>query len=171
MKSISLPSTIEYLTKLKLHYIAIPSNVLLQLNDGEEKGKFNQRVIIEVNNSINWHGGIVALGEGKGYVAISKARMKELNVQLEDVVQIRISKDTSDYGHEIPIELSEVLNQDPEAKYRFDNMTPGKQRVIIYYVLQVKNSDKRIERSLEFANNLKRSTPGKETMRQLFGKE
>lgn len=171
MKAISLQSPIAYLSKLKLHYLEIPSNVLVQLNDGEEKGKFNQRVIIEVNKKISWQGGIVALGEGKGYVTISKSRMKELGVELDDLVNLDISKDTSDYGHEVPIELSEVLKQDVEAKFRFDNMTPGKQRVIIYYVLQVKNSDKRIERSIQFAHNLKRTTPGKETMRQLFGKE
>lgn len=171
MKSFDFQSEIYHLDKLKLHYIEVSSEILLELNNGEESGKFNQRVIITINDLVSWQGGIVALGEGKGYVAISKERMKKLNVNYGDTVSVKLVKDTSEYGHEFPKEFEEVLLQDPEAKSRFEAMTPGKQRTIIYYILQVKSSEKRIERSLFFMHNLKRAPEGKETMRILFGKE
>lgn len=171
MEGVTLKSEIYYHDKLRLHYLEIPSDILVRLNDGNEKGKFNQRVLIYMNESVNWQAGIVALGEGKGYITISKERMKMLGVHLGDTLKFSLSKDNSEYGHEFPLELQEVLKQDSEAKYRWEKLSPGKQRTIIYYILQVKNSDKRIERSLLFMKNLKLSIPGKETMRQLFGKE
>lgn len=171
MKSFSFQSEIFHLDKLKLHYLEVSSKILKELNDGEESGKFNQRVIANVNGLVNWQAGIVALGEGKGYIALSKERMKKLGVNYGDTVTVELTKDTSTYGHEFPKEFEEVLLQDPEAKSRFDAMSPGKQRTIIYYILQVKSSDKRIERALFFMHNLKRCPEGNETMRILFGKE
>lgn len=171
MEPIEQTSPLLYLEKLKLHYIELSGDTLTLLNGGEEKGKFNQRVIVKINQQVKWQGGVVALGEGKGYVAVSKARMKELDIHFGDEVSIEFTKDYSEFGHEFPLELNEVLKQDPEAHERFFQLTPGKQRTLIYYILQMKTSDKRIERSLQFMHNLKRCTPGKETMRQLFGKE
>lgn len=171
MEKISYSCELLHLIKLKLHYIEVPPSILLALNNGEEKGKFKQRVLITLNKTIEWQAGIVALGEGKGYITVSKERMKKLGITLYDQVEVTLEKDLSEYGHEFPIELEEVLIQDPEARIRFDQLSPGKQRTLIYYILQVKDSDKRIERSLLFMNNLKRAPEGKETMRILFGKE
>lgn len=171
MEGIKLHSEIYYLPTLKLHYLEVSSVALTALNDNQEIGKFNQRVIIKVNDKIEWQAGIVALGEGKGYITLSKARMKALNVQAEDEVSFTLKKDHSEFGHEFPLELQEVFVQDPEAKSRFEVLSPGKQRALIYSILQVKSSDKRIERSLLFMRNLKACPPGKETMRLLFGKE
>lgn len=171
MENLSLQSEIHYHDKLKLHYLEISPGVLLFLNNGNEKGKFNQRVIIKVDNKVEWQAGIVALGEGKGYVTISKDRMKKLDKHLGDTVSIKLEKDDSEHGHEFPIELNELLKQDPDAKFRFDGLSPGKKRAIIYHILQVKSSDKRIERSIQFMKNIKRCPVGQETMSVLFGKE
>lgn len=171
MNSLIFNSSIDLLTSLKLHYVLIPSAILTSLNEGEEKGKFNQRVIIRLNDTIEWQGGIVALREGDGYVAISKARMKQLKIERYDEVSVRLTKDNSEFGHQFPEELKEVFKQDPETEQRFRDMSLGKQRTIIYYILQVKSSEKRAERSWVFMNNLKLLPKGKETMRGIFGKE
>jgi hypothetical protein len=171
MEPIEQTSTLRYLDKLKMHYIELNGDTLSYLNGGEEKGKFNQRVIVKINQQLEWQGGVVALGEGKGYIAVSKARMKELDIHFGDEVNVEFTKDFSEFGHAFPLELNEILKQDPVAHERFFNLTPGKQRTLIYYILQMKTSDKRIERSLTFMHNLKRCEYGKETMRRLFGKE
>jgi hypothetical protein len=171
MEPIEQTSPLRYLDKLKMHYIELNGDTLSYLNGGEEKGKFNQRVIVKINQKVEWQGGVVALGEGKGYIAVSKARMKELDIHFGDEVNVEFTKDFSEFGHAFPIELNEILKQDPFAHERFFNLTAGKQRTLIYYILQMKTSDKRIERSLTFMHNLKRCEYGKETMRRLFGKE
>ncbi len=168
---VSFTSIIGFLPKLKMHFVEIPAEVLVTLNGGALKGRFSQRVIIELNSVESWNAGVVALGEGKGYITVSNKRLKILDLQEEDEVNVKLTIDNSEYGHEFPLELEEVLKQDPVAKQRFAAMSPGKQRTIIYYILQVKSSDKRIERSLLFMENLKRCEPGKETMRALLGKE
>jgi hypothetical protein len=170
MSSLRFETTIDYLSNLRLHFLLIPSEILTTLNKGEEKGKFNQRVIVRVNDTIEWQGGIVALKDGDGYISFSGARMKKLGLERYDEVNVELKPDNSEFGHEFPEELEELFLQDPTAKERFEMMTKGKQRTIIYYILQAKSSDKRLERSLLYMNNLKLITPGKETMRAIFGK-
>jgi len=171
MSRILFETSIDYLSTLRLHYLLIPSEILLKLNKGEEKGKFNQRVIVLVNETIEWQGGIVALSDGDGYIAFSSARMKKISVERYDEVKVEIKLDNSEYGHEFPAELEELFKQDPQAKERFELMTKGKQRTIIYYILQAKSSDKRLERCMLYINNLKKIAPGKETMKAIFSKD
>jgi hypothetical protein len=47
----------------------------------------------------------------------------------------------------------------------------GFQRGIIYLVIQIKSSDKKIEKSIFFLENLKRTPKGDETMRHILGKD
>lgn len=164
-------TVIGHLEKLKMHYLEIPGKILLELNGNEEKGKFNQRVRVKVNDQVEWQGGIVALGEGKGYVTFSKARMKEIGVHNEDKVKLALSKNTSEYGIDFPEELMHILDQDEEARKRFEALTIGKRRTLLYYIAQAKGIDKRIERALFYMMNLKKCTPGKETFRAIFGME
>ena len=162
-------SYIDVVPKLNMHCVLITDSVLEKLAD-EGKSKYNQRLIITINNKIQWHGGVVAFGNGYGYITISKDRMKQLNVAKGDKINVELLKDDSEFGHEFPIELQELFYQDTIAKDRFFGLTPGKQRTIIYYILQCKTSDKRIERSIQYMENLKKSPVGKETMRMLMGK-
>lgn len=170
-KSVTTTVEIIKLDKLKMHALLLPDAVLIQLNEGEEKGKYNQRAIINIQDKVEWQGGVVVLGVGYGYITLSQARMKVLDVLEGDKVTITLTKDDSKYGHQFPKELEAVLNQDELAKKRFEGLTPGKQRTIIYYINQPKSEEKRIERSILYMNNLKTAPIGQETMRHLMGKE
>jgi hypothetical protein len=163
-------TSIDYLSNLRLHFLIIPSEILTTINKGEEKGKFNQRVIVRVNDTIEWQGGIVALKDGDGYISFSGSRMKKLGLERFDEVNVELKLDDSEFGHEFPEELEELFIQDPAVKERFQMMTKGKQRKIIYYILQAKSSDKRLERTVLYMNNLKLIAPGKETMSAILRK-
>lgn len=170
-KSITTSVEIIKIEKLNMHALLIPGEVLIELKDGKASGKYNQRVIVSISDKINWQGGIVVYGEGNGYITISKARMNSINVKEFDSITISLTKDTSKYGHHFPEELEAILNQDEIARARFEGLTPGKQRTIIYYINQPKSEEKRIERSLLYMRNLKNTPVGKETMRDLMRKE
>lgn len=168
--NVQFESVVEYLEKLKLHYIPIPKNVLEEL--GNNKGSiYNQRVDISVNAIIHWKGGTVALGNEKAYITFSKARMKEANVALGDKVTVQLKPDDSEFGFDVPQEWEAVLEQDPMAKERFLTLKKGLQRATIYLVLQVKSSQGRIDKSLGILENLKRSPIGQTTMRHILGKD
>lgn len=157
---------IGYLDKLKLNYLFI-SAAMVQ----ETGGSLKQRVLFSVNGSENWHGGFVGLGDGNAYITLNTARLKQLGLSVGDEVDLTLMKDESEFGMEVPAELDELLAQDDEGLKRFMALTPGKQRYIIHYINSVKSSDKRLERSIMLITNLKMTTPGKESFRQMLGKE
>lgn len=150
--------------------MVIPSEILSEINDGKNEGKFNQRVLVNVNQCLNWQGGIVALSDGDGYITISKERMKKLSLVEGDEIEVSLEKDNSEFGHVFPNELQEIFSQEPLIEQRFRAMTPGKQRTLIYYINQLKSSDKRAERAWLYMNNLMKLAVGKEDFKEIFRK-
>lgn len=164
-------SEIKKLDKLKLNIIEIPVLIINALNKDEIKPKINHRVLITVNHIEKWNAGIVALGDGMGYITISNARIKKLKLLLDDSIDVLIEKDNSEFGHEFPIELTEYFNQDEDAKNRFNLLKPSLQRYILYYINQVKSSEKKIERTILLMNNLKLSKIENPEFKFLLGKQ
>ena len=165
-------SKIELLEKLKLRHITVSKEILEKFWTEDDKGSlYNQRFIITLNDTIQWQAGSVSLGNDTAYITVSTERMKQIKVDLLDTVNVELERDFSEYGFEVPIEFEEVLNQDADGKKRFDSLTLGKRRATIYLVIQVKSSDKRIEKSIAILENLKRAPIGKETMRHILGKD
>ena len=97
--------------------------------------------------------------------------MKKLGLELGDTVTVYLEKDTSKYGMDVPEEFEELLRQDDHARQRFEALSMGLQRAVIYMVAQLKSSQKRIDKSLFLMENLKKAPVGKETMRHILGKE
>ncbi|ELR73162.1 hypothetical protein C900_05211 [Fulvivirga imtechensis AK7] len=162
---IKFKTTIEQLDYLNTKYLEVPKEVV------DELGTMKIRLLCTVNNSLTFQCGLMALGEGKAYISINAKRMKQLGVKLYDQVTVALEKDESKYGMPVPEELEELLKQDLEGKRRFDKLTPGMQRYIIYYVSGVKNPQLRLDRAIMLIENLKRSVEGKETFRFLLGKD
>lgn len=168
----SFQSKIGLLKKLRTHYIEITREELEKTWTDKDKGSiFNQRFVITVNDSVSWHGGSMSLGNDLAYIAISKARMKEARAELGDTVMVSLERDHSKYGFIVPEEFEEVLRQDTEANILFNQLPMGVQRAVIYIVLQLKSSDKRIEKSIFLLENLKRAPKPKPTMRHILGKD
>lgn len=163
MEHISFTSKLDYLPKLKLHHITVPSSIV------DEVGGIGTRLLCSVNSEGEFHAGMVALGAGKAYITISKKRMKAYGISRGDEVQVGLRLDDSKYGMEVPEELEALLEQDDEGRNRFDDITPGQQRYIIYYVAQVKSSQKRIDRAIMLINNLKSLPKGEFDFRKLLG--
>lgn len=155
---------LDYL--LGVNYIYIPASMLETLG-GLKCG----RLVCTVNHSVNFQCGLVSLGDGAAYITLNKARMKQLKLQTGDQVHIQLTKDNSEYGIDMCEELKELLHQDLEGKERFDKLSPGMQRYIIYYVAQVKSPALRLDRAILLIGNLKQLTEGKETFRAILGKD
>lgn len=154
---------LEHLVSMR--YLEIPADIVKKLG-----GKFNIRLLCTVNDAITFHGGIVALGKGKGYISFNLKRMKEIGVKDGELVDVKLVPDQSKYGMGVPEELKELFKQDKEGKRRFDALSPGKQRYVIHYVSTVKSSQKRVERAILLIENLKKLPVGKESFREMLGK-
>lgn len=152
-------------------YLTVSEEELRELLQLEDKLLYNQRFHVTVNGTVTWQGGTVSLGNKAAYITFSKARMKEIGVDVGDTVDVHLEKDTSEYGFTVPEEFEEVLRQDEQANKVFLALPKGTRRAIIYLVLQIKASDKRIEKSIFFLENLKKAPVGKLTMRHILGKD
>ncbi|MGZ6540100.1 MAG: YdeI/OmpD-associated family protein, partial [Bacteroidia bacterium] len=122
-----------------------------------------------VNDKLTFQAGVVALGNGNGYISINASRLKKLGLKFKDTVSVSLKKDESEFGMEMCEELKELLQQDEEGMRRFKMLTKGKQRYIIYYVAMVKSSQKRIDRAILLITNLKKTKEGKESFREMLG--
>lgn len=163
---ITFKTRIGKLDYLNTRYLEIPKKIITKLG-----GTLSVRLKCIVNNTVEFQCGLMALGEGKAYISINATRMKKLNVGEGDTVSVSLVKDNSEYGMDLPVEMSEIFKQDAEAKRRFDLLTPGKQRYVIFYVAGVKNPQLRIDRAMLLLGNLKKLPEGKEEFRAMLGKK
>lgn len=147
-----------------MHYLEISQAKVKKLG-----GKFLVRLVCEVNRKIKYQCALQGLGNGAGWVGLNKARMKVLGVSKGAVVLVTLSADKSKYGLPMPAELKEVLKQDPEGRRRFQGLSPGKQRNILHYVGNHKDSDRRVDRAVVVIQNLKLLEEGRETAAAIFG--
>lgn len=166
MKPVSFKTHIDKLSYLKTFYLEIPENVVKKIGGFSSK----TRLFCEVNKAVKFQCGLMALGEGKAYISINSKRMKEAGAEYGDRVSVTLSEDKSEYGVEVPEELTELFKQDPEGKRRFDLLTPGKKRYILNYIGTVKNTQLRIDRAFLLITNLKTLPLGKESFREMLGK-
>jgi hypothetical protein len=165
MKPIKFKTHIDKLSYLKTFYLEIPAKVVQKIG-----GIGKVRLICEVNNQLSFQCGLMSLSEGRAYISINSKRMKELEVEIGDTVEVKLTEDKSEYGVDVSEELKELFKQDPDGKKRFDLLKPGMQRYILNYVNTVKSPQLRVDRAFMLISNLKNLAQGKETFKEILGK-
>ncbi|WP_439880699.1 DUF1905 domain-containing protein [Pontibacter sp. MBLB2868] len=147
-----------------MHYLEVPQEIVQQLG-----GKLKLRLHCTVNGSLTFQCGLMALGQGRAYISISKKRMQALGLQCGDQARVKLEKDDSKYGTAVPEEFEELLRQDDEGARRFGLLTAGMQRYIINHVGVVKSTQLRVDRAITLIENLKQLPEGKEEFRAILG--
>jgi hypothetical protein len=140
-----------------MHYLILDDKTVLELTKND-----NKRVICKLNDKVEFQGAIMPKKEGGHFVNVGLTICKQLNIKEGSKVSATFSADKTAYQFEMPDELKEVLNTDPEADEIFHALTAGNKRGLIYLVSQVKCADKKIERALKIAERLKNgvTSPG-----------
>lgn len=133
-----------------MHYIMIDSKTVTSLTQNG-----NKRIICRLNDQIEFHCAILSRKGLGHFVYVGSSICKKLKLKPGQKITATFSVDDSPYQFHLPEELEEVLNIDPEAYTIFQSLTPGNQRGLMYLVEQVKSSDKKIERALKIASQLK----------------
>ena len=137
-------------TKLWTYHIKVPNAIAKHFLDMGDK-----RVICSLNGGKGFQCAIMAAGDGVYFILLNKKVRDEFNIKEGIKIKVNLEKDKSEFGLPFPDEFKEVLAQDKIGKGHFDKLPPGKQRNLLYIVGQVKNADKRIERSLIIVEHLK----------------
>ncbi|MFT6868587.1 MAG: hypothetical protein ACJA08_003441 [Cyclobacteriaceae bacterium] len=133
----------------------------LYISIAKESGKHfidgdNRRVICTFSDNLRIQTSLMPWPEGY-FILINQKLKNNLGIELGDEVAFMLDKDHSDYGMVVPDELLVLLDQDDLGSKYFHQMTPGKQRSLIYIVNQVKNPDSRMNKSLAIVDHLKES--------------
>ena len=131
-------------------HFPVPKKIADQLAEGDSK-----RVVCIINGKATYQCAILFYKKGKPVISVNKKIRDSLGVDFGSEVEVNLKKDVSEYGLPLPEELSEVFRQDKEGKKVFHALTRGKQRTLIYMVGNVKDSDKRVLRSLAIVDHLK----------------
>ena len=169
--TVTFSTTIEELDYLNYWFVRLTPDILAQLPGRTEKGDFNQRLIIRLDDKVEWQAGVLALGDGEGMITVQQKRVAELGKRLNDTVEVSLCKDDSEFGTDIPEEILEYWEQVPETKERFDALSMAMKRYILNYINTVKSPVKKAERTHLLMSNLLKAPKGKEHFRQLLGKE
>lgn len=115
----------------------------------------HKRLIASIG-TVSFHCALLPM-KGRGhFVYVAAAVRKQLGLTAGDYIGIKFSPDDTPYQFDMPEEFREVLDTDPSAQEVFEGLTDGNKRGLIHLVTLVKSPDKRIERALKIANQLKR---------------
>lgn len=78
---------------------------------------------------------LLPLGDGAGYyLLLSAEKRRALGLEVGDRVGVQLAPDESDYGMPVPEEWSRRLSGDGALARAFGELTPGRQRRILYVV-------------------------------------
>lgn len=140
----------KYKNNLWNYHIKVPEEVIEHL-----KNKKMKRFLCSLNGGEKFHASLMPAGEGIYFIKINKELRKSHAIKLQDDIRVKIEKDPSKYGVELPSEFEELMFHDPVGCEFFENLTPGKQRSLLYLVGKVKSSIKRSEKSFIILEHLK----------------
>lgn len=125
-----------------------------------------KRVICTINNSLSFHCAIMPSGDGTHFIMINKENRKKLDLNIGDPIVIQLEKDSSKYGIHLPEEMEELLLLDEEGSAVFHQLTPGKQRSLLFIIGKPKSSDIRLKKAVVVLDYLK-LTGGKLDFKEL----
>lgn len=130
----------------------------LYLNVSKEEGQpfiegNTRRVLCTFQNGICIHTSLMPWPEGY-FILINQKLKSQLKTEIGEEVVFTLERDQSEYGMEMPEELLVLLDQDNVGSSHFQQLTPGKQRNLIYIVNSVKNLDGRMNRALAIVDHL-----------------
>lgn len=131
------------------YHIPISDEIADQMMDEQHR-----RVLIWIKENGPYH---MALMKSKEYwyILVNQELRKKLELDENHHFQVKIERDHSEFGHDIPEEFQVLLDQDEEGNAHFRNLTPGKQRSLIYLVTTLKNPESRMKKSLAIIHHLK----------------
>lgn len=148
---LSFDSILEkYEDNLYNYHLKVPEDIVAKI----KKEKMN-RFMCSMNKGSEFHASLIPAGEGIYFIKINKELRQEHKIKLGDTVTVSIEKDNSKYGMPLPEEMEELFLHDPEGDHLFHQLTPGKQRSLLYLVVKIKSKEKRIEKSFIILEHLK----------------
>lgn len=123
--------------------------------------KKQTRLICRLDGKISFQCGLNHYGDGNFFIIISSKNMKAINKNHGDTIYFEISEDPNPLGAEIPETVQILLEQDAVLKEKFDLLTDGKKRSILFQVNKIRDIDKQVIKAIGLINNPNLGRPKK----------
>ncbi|WP_226391249.1 YdeI/OmpD-associated family protein [Penaeicola halotolerans] len=107
------------------------------------------RFICSIDDVLTLSCGLNHFGDGDFYIMISAKYLSRLGKNVGDEVMYTLAEHPNPLGVDMPEVLEAVLAQDEVLHARFESMTDGRKRSIIFAVSKLKDIDKQISRARE----------------------
>ena len=149
---VSFVSTLEnFGFKIWGYHIPVNEEITKQFSEGSFR-----RVVCTINDTITLHSALMPIDKGS-YILINKQVRQKLGIEEGDKVELTLEKDTSEYGRPVPESFLVLLDQDEVGSKYFHELTPGKQRSLIYIIAKVKNLNSQLNKGLAILDHLSES--------------
>ena len=132
------------------YHIPVPNEIVEKFIQGD-----NKRIVLKINEGGEVQCAFMPDGNGGWFINVNKELRKKLNLKVGQEVNAEIQKDESKYGLPMPEEMLELLQIDDEGNKIFHELTPGKQRSLLFIIGKPKNSDTRLRKALMTIDYLK----------------
>ena len=146
---VSFTSTLEnFGFKIWGYHIPVNEEITNQFSEGSFR-----RVVCTINGIETIHSALMPIDKGS-YILVNKQLRTKLGLQEGDSVKVTLEKDTSEYGRPMPESFLVLLDQDEIGSKYFHDLTPGKQRSLIYIISKVKNVNSQLNKGLAILDHL-----------------
>ncbi|MEO1656065.1 MAG: YdeI/OmpD-associated family protein [Bacteroidota bacterium] len=146
------------------HYLLIPEEVAQELGVNVKNKK--ERIVCHYPDGETRPYALNYMLSGEAYLLLNAKTKKQYHLEVGDMLEISLEKDSSPFGMEMPEVLEVFLEQDPEAEACFLKLTDGAKRSVIHAIASAKREATQINRALKILNNLKEGkTSPREFMR------
>ncbi len=136
-------------TRIWSFYIRVPDEIK------ESLLKTSKRVICEFDEKLKIQMALLPKSDGFYFLNLNKETRKKLGLNEDDEINIEIWSDESEYGIFVPEVFVELCSQDLEGDKVFHELTPGKQRSLLYIMGKPKSEEKQLEKALIIFDYLK----------------
>ena len=81
------------------------------------------------------------MGDGDYFVIVAKKLLEQAELSLGDEAEFSIYEDPDSLGVSVPETLDALLAQDEELRARYEGLSDGKKRSLIFGIQKVKDID------------------------------
>ncbi len=93
--------------------------------------------------------------DGGSFIMLGRPLLKEAGAGSKSAVVFDLGPDPTPDELDVPDEMVAALDQDPEARARWDAFTVGRRRSLLHYVTSAKQEATRIKRAIELTHKLR----------------
>jgi hypothetical protein len=144
-------------------YIEIPADIAQQMKPGNKKS-FRVRGLLDAFPVSGM--ALMPMGEGNFIMALKAEVRKGIRKNAGAILQVKLEEDT-DYKVEMPAELQECFDFEPEAFEFFNSLAKSHREYFIKWIDDAKTNETRTKRIVNTVNAMLRKWPYNVMMREM----